>query len=149
MEWVRKAMEAALEQAQAAYDRDEVPVGAVVVKDGKIIAYGHNLREATNDPTAHAEVVALRQASAVLGNWYLNDCWLVTTMEPCPMCMGAAMQARIAGICFGASDAKAGCCGSVCDMSTMPFPHNPRVVGGILEQECIDILQAFFAAKRA
>ncbi|MDD2504280.1 MAG: nucleoside deaminase, partial [Clostridia bacterium] len=106
-------MQEALVEAQKAYVFDEVPIGAVVVKDGKIIGRGHNLRERVKDPTLHAEIIAIKQAAKALGSWRLSDCDLYVTIEPCPMCAGAVLQARIRQLIFGARDPKAGCAGSL------------------------------------
>jgi tRNA(adenine34) deaminase len=106
-------MREALAEAQKAYQLDEVPIGAVVVKNGEVIGRGHNLRESKKDPTLHAEIIAIRQAAAVLGGWRLTDCDLYVTIEPCPMCAGAILQARIRRLIFGARDPKAGCAGSL------------------------------------
>lgn len=142
-------MQMALDEAQLAAQAGEVPVGAVVVRDGQVVGRGRNAREAQGDPTAHAEVLALRDAAKTLGGWYLHSCWLICTMEPCPMCAGAALQARIAGIAYGAADQKAGCCGSVCDL-TAPglFPHKIEVAGGICAQDSVALLQDFFRQRR-
>lgn len=142
-------MQAALEEAQKAYDLKEVPIGAIVIKDGSIIGRGHNLKEMRKDSTAHAEIIALQQASAFLGNWRLSGCELYVTLEPCPMCAGAIQQARIERIFFGAYDEKAGCCGSLYNIpEDSRFNHQVEVIGGILEQQCSWILKDFFQHKR-
>lgn len=142
-------MREALRQARLAAARGDVPVGAVVVKEEKIIARGRNRREERGDPTAHAEIEALRKAAKKLGGWYLHGCTLYATLEPCPMCAGAAMQARIEGIVFGARDPKAGCCGSIANLpEDARFPHRLRVSGGLLEEECAAVLREFFREKR-
>ena len=145
----RRFMEQALLEAQKAYDMDEVPIGAVVVKDGEIIARGHNLRETGRDPTLHAEMVAIREAARYLGGWRLTGCELYVTIEPCPMCAGAIIQARIQRVVFGAMDPKAGCAGSLYNLLQDPrFNHQVEVVGGVMEEECRRIMQDFFRKKR-
>ena len=141
-------MQAALEQARLAGDSGETPVGAVVVQDGKIIAVGRNLRETRQSATAHAEIVAIQEACRCLGRWRLHDCTLYVTLEPCPMCAGAVLNARLMRVVFGAFDPKAGCFGSVIDMSKMGFNHCPRLAGSVLERECSLLLQNFFRALR-
>lgn len=142
-------MQQALLEAQKAYDMDEVPIGAVIVKDGEIIARGHNLREAGKDPTLHAEMVAIREAARYLGGWRLTGCELYVTIEPCPMCAGAIIQARIQRVVFGAMDPKAGCAGSLYNLLQDPrFNHQVEVVGGVMEEECRRIMQDFFRKKR-
>ncbi len=144
-----KYMRAALAEARKAAEACDVPVGAVLVREGRIIARGRNRREEKRDSTAHAEIEALRKASKKLGGWYLHGCTLYVTLEPCPMCAGAAMQARIDSIIFGAYDPKAGCCGSLLNLpEDARFPHRPAVRGGVLEKECAGILKAFFREKR-
>lgn len=142
-------MEKAYEQAEKAYQSGEVPVGAVVVKDMKIIASAHNLTETNNDPTAHAEVVAIRKACEVLGTPRLTGCDLYVTLEPCAMCTGAIINARIRGLYIGAMDSKAGCCGSVKDLVTKQyFNHKLQVYYGIMEDKCSQILTDFFKERR-
>ncbi len=140
-------MRMALEEAQLAYQQDEVPVGAVIVQGGKVIARAHNLCEASDDPTAHAELLAIREAARKCKG-FLNGCTLYVTLEPCAMCTGAAVNSRVSRIVFGAFDEKAGCCGSVVDMADGWFPHSIEVIGGVMEEECGDILSAFFQQKR-
>jgi tRNA(adenine34) deaminase len=143
-------MEQALAEAQIAYELDEVPIGAVIVKDGIIIGRGHNLREREKDPTLHAEMIAIRQASAALGGWRLMDCDLYVTIEPCPMCAGAILQARIQRVFFGARDPKAGCAGSLYNLLEDPrFNHRVEVVEGILEDQCSRIMRNYFREKRS
>ena len=143
--WMKKAWM----QAKVAAKKGEVPVGAVVVKDGRIIARADHLRESAKDPTAHAEILAMRRAAKKLGGWRLSGCVLYVTMEPCPMCAGAAVNARIERVVFGAYDEKAGCCGSVLDLSRQEkFNHAFEVRGGVLEAQCRAVLQDFFRAKR-
>jgi tRNA(adenine34) deaminase len=145
----KKFMAAALAQAAVAAQHGDVPVGAVVVKDGKIIARGRNRREQRHDPTAHAEMEALKKAAKKLGGWYLHGCTLYVTLEPCPMCAGALMQARIESVVFGAYDPKAGCCGSLLNLpQDTRFPHRPVVTGGVMEQECAAVLKEFFKMRR-
>jgi tRNA(adenine34) deaminase len=144
-------MRRALTLAQRAADAGDVPVGAVVVDaSGEVVGEGWNLREAQQDPTAHAEVVALRAAAARLGSWRLSGCTLVVTMEPCPMCAGAAMLARVDRIVLGGWDPKLGACGSVWDVvRDRRSTHRAEVVGGVLEDECGAIVRAFFGGHRA
>lgn len=142
-------MRVALQEARAAAAHGDVPVGAVVVRDGEIIARRHNERELTNDPTAHAEVLALRDAAASIGSWRLDDCTLVVTLEPCLMCAGAALSSRIGTLVFGAADLKAGATGSLYCVVTDPrLNHNPPTVHGVLQDECAALLTDFFAGKR-
>ncbi|WP_144752651.1 MULTISPECIES: nucleoside deaminase [Curtobacterium] len=143
-------MERALDEARACLATGDVPVGAVVLgRDGTVVAVGRNEREARQDPTAHAEVLALRAAAAAIGDWHLEDLTLVVTLEPCPMCAGAVMAARVPRIVFGAWDPKAGASGSVYDVARdRRMPHRSEVIGGVLEGECAALLDAFFAARR-
>jgi tRNA(adenine34) deaminase len=142
-------MRAALEEAEAASGHDDVPVGAVVVRDGIVIVRRHNERQLTGDPTAHAEVLALRDAAGVVGHWRLMDCTLFVTLEPCFMCAGALVNARIGRLVYGATDPKAGAVGSLADvLGDRRLNHNPPVERGVLAAECSHILRAFFAAKR-
>jgi tRNA(adenine34) deaminase len=143
-------MRLALEQAQHAWDLGEVPVGAVVVKDGVVIARGYNQPIGRHDPTAHAEIVALRAAAEALGNYRLPGCELYVTLEPCAMCSGAMMHARLARVVYGASDPKTGACGSVLNLFEQEqLNHHTDVVGGVMAGECGDMLKSFFAARRA
>jgi tRNA(adenine34) deaminase len=143
-------MRAALEQAQLAWDQGEVPVGAVVVKDGVVIARGYNQPIGKHDPTAHAEIVALRVAAEVLGNYRLPGCELYVTLEPCVMCSGAMMHARLARIVYGAPDPKTGACGSVVNLFEQEqLNHHAQAVGGVLADDCAGLLKSFFAARRA
>jgi tRNA(adenine34) deaminase len=143
-------MDPALALARAALATGDVPVGAVVLDpSGAVLATAHNEREAGHDPTAHAEVVALRRAGAVLGSWQLAGCTLAVTLEPCTMCAGAVVLARIARLVFGAWDPKAGAVGSLWDVvRDRRLNHRPEVVGGVREAECAALLEQFFAAKR-
>ena len=142
-------MAKALCQAQAAARRGEVPVGAVVVREGSIVARAHNLLETRRDPAAHAELIALQRAAKKLGGWRLMDCTVYVTLEPCPMCAGAMINARVARVVFGAFDPKAGCCGTLYQLiQDGRFNHTCPVTGGVLEAECAGILKEFFARKR-
>lgn len=140
----------ALDEAMKALDHDDVPVGAVVADpSGAIIASRHNERELADDPTAHAEVLALRDAAAARGTWRLDGCTLAVTLEPCPMCAGAAQQSRVARVVFGAMDMKAGVLGSLYNIGADPrFPHEFEVVMRVREDECAAPLTAFFASRR-
>jgi len=142
-------MQIALELAQQAADAGEVPVGAIVVKDGKIIGRGSNAPITTSDPTAHAEIRAMRDAAASLGNYRLVGCTLYVTLEPCAMCTGAIQHARIAKVIYGASDPKTGACGSVVDLMAEPkLNHHTEIAGGIMATECGALLSSFFSARR-
>ena len=141
-------MRAALEQARLAQALGEVPVGAVLVQDGAIIARAHNRVESLKDPTAHAEILALREGARVLGTWRLTGCALYVTLEPCAMCAGAAVSARLSRLVFGAHEEKTGCCGSVLDLTDAMFLHTVACCGGLLEEECAALLSAFFARSR-
>ena len=144
-----QAMQVALQQAQLASDSGDVPVGAVVVHDGQIIAARHNEREATGDPTAHAEILVLRDAATALGRWRLNDCTLVVTLEPCVMCAGALINARVETLVYGSADLKGGATSSLYNVCSDPrLNHNPVVVHGICERETTLLLKEFFAQKR-
>lgn len=142
-------MRAALELAQQGLEAGEVPVGAVVVKDGEIVGRGFNAPISRHDPTAHAEIMALRDAAARLGNYRLVGCELYVTLEPCAMCSGAIMHARIARVVFGARDPKTGACGSVTDLfADRRLNHHTEVTGGMMAEECGALLSRFFAARR-
>ncbi len=141
-------MRQALKQAELAVKKNEVPVGAVIVKDGKVIARGYNKSITLKDTTAHAEIVALRKACKKLKNYRLTDCSVYVTIEPCTMCIGALLTARIKNIYFGAKDIKAGACGSVWDVSEKTFNHRMDIKSGLLAQECAKILKEFFKHKR-
>ena len=143
--WIRLA----LEEARIAAGKDEVPVGALVIKDDQIIAQAHNLRETQQSPTGHAELLALQEASQKLGSWRLADCILVSTLEPCAMCAGALIQARIQTLVFGASDTKGGAESVFGLLSNLKHNHRVEVVSGILENECALILKDFFKGKRS
>ena len=142
-------MAEALREAALALDADEVPVGAVIAHNGRVIARAHNQRELLGDPTAHAEMIAITQAAEHVGNWRLEHCTLYVTLEPCAMCAGAVVLARLPRLVFGARDPKAGAVGSVYDIARDPrLNHTVDVTAGVLEQECSDILSRFFRAKR-
>jgi len=142
-------MEQALEQARLAAGAGEVPVGALVIRDGEIVGRGHNRNLLDQDPTAHAEIVALRQAAKRLGNHRLGGCIVYATIEPCSMCAGALVHARISRLVYGASDPKAGASGSVLQVINYPgLNHKMEVTAGVLAQQCSEILQDFFRSKR-
>jgi len=143
-------MQMALSEAKTAYDAQEVPVGAVIVRNGAIIASAHNQREMLHDPTAHAEMIAITQAAEAMGDWRLQDCILYVTLEPCPMCAGAIVQSRLPCVVYGASDPKAGACHSLFNITQDErLNHRAEVLGGVLEQECKSILQEFFREQRS
>ena len=142
-------MRLALREAEAAIAHDDVPVGAVIVLDGEVVGAGHNERELRQDPTAHAETIALRAAAAALGSWRVLDSTLYVTLEPCAMCAGAIVLARVPRVVFGCADPKAGAAGSVLDVLAQPqLNHRPAVAGGLLAAECAGLLRAFFASRR-
>jgi tRNA(adenine34) deaminase len=144
-----EAMAAALAQAQQAPAHGDVPVGAVVVVEGEVVAARHNEREQTGDPTAHAELLALRDAAAALGTWRLLDATLVVTLEPCPMCAGAAVAARVRRLVFATPDPRAGACGSLYNLCADPrLNHEVEVTAGVQRQQSSDLLTTFFASKR-
>lgn len=139
----------ALAEAEKALRHDDVPIGCVIVREGEIVGRGHNERELRGDPTAHAEVLALRQASEAIGSWRLLDCSLYVTLEPCAMCAGAIVLARVPHVVYGCADPKAGAAGSVLDVLAEPrLNHRPDVVGAVLEDDCAELLRAFFRARR-
>ncbi|MBQ5321044.1 MAG: tRNA adenosine(34) deaminase TadA [Oscillospiraceae bacterium] len=141
-------MREALKEAAKAAKKGETPVGAVIVRDGKIIARAHNLREKKKNALQHAEVLAINKACKLLGGWRLIGCSLYVTLEPCPMCAGAIINSRIERVVFGASDKKAGSCGSVVNLFELPYNHKPKVISGVLEENCGSILTEFFKALR-
>ena len=144
-----RSMHQAIDLARAAGEHGDVPIGAVVVREGEVIGAAGNERELRRDPTAHAEVLALRQAAERLGGWRLEGSTIYVTLEPCAMCAGAIVLARVARVAYGAGDPKAGAAGSVLDvLSEAALNHNPLVEGGILADECAEILSSFFAARR-
>ena len=143
-------MRLALDQARIAYEHDEVPVGAIIVSDDRVVGEGWNQRETLGDPTAHAEMIAITQAAEALGSWRLLDCTLYVTLEPCPMCAGAVVQARIPTVIYGTADPKAGACHTLYQITTDPrLNHRAAVIGGVLRDECRALLQDFFARQRA
>lgn len=142
-------MREAIAEAEKAEALHEVPIGAVIVRDGEIIARGHNLRESTLDPTAHAEMIAIRSASESLNAWRLLDCTLYVTLEPCPMCAGAIVQSRISRVVYGTGDPKAGCAGTLMNLLQEPrFNHRAEVVPDVLQAECAAQLTSFFRKLR-
>lgn len=141
-------MRLALDEAKKALGENEVPVGAVIVKDGEVIAYGRNRREKENNALCHAELEAIDKACKALGGWRLTDCDLYVTLEPCPMCAGAIINARIKRVYYGAFDDKAGSFGSVVDFNHLRYNHKPEIYAGIMEDECQSLLTEFFKALR-
>jgi tRNA(adenine34) deaminase len=142
-------MRLALREAERALEHDDVPIGAVVVRGGEVLAVAHNERELRQDPTAHAEVIALREAARAAGSWRVLDAVLYVTLEPCAMCAGAIVLARVPRVVYGTRDPKAGACGSVLDVLGEPrLNHRPEVAGGLLEGECGALLSGFFAGRR-
>lgn len=142
-------MAEAIREAKKAEEKGDVPVGAVAVQGDKIIGRGHNGKEAKNDPVSHAEIEALQEAAKVLGRWRLNDVTLFVTMEPCPMCCGAILQARVKTVVFGAWDIQWGACGSKLNLpGSNQFPHHPEIIGGIMEKECAALTENFFCQRR-
>lgn len=145
-----KFMKEALKEAKKSYQKDEIPVGAVIVKAGKIIARGHNIKETKTDPTKHAEIIAIQKASKKLQTWRLSGCTMYVTLEPCSMCAGSLIQARIDKVVIGTMDEKTGACGSVLNLlSDYKFNHTVQVETGIMQEECKTILQQFFKELRA
>lgn len=143
-----KYMREALALARFSAKKDEVPVGAIIVKDGEIIGSSANMRERNADATAHAEVEAIREACHRLGRWRLSDCEMYVTLEPCPMCAGAIVNARLKRVVIGAKDARGGAFGSIMDLRSYPLYHKPEIVCGVLEDECRAVLVDFFKDKR-
>ena len=142
-------MRLALREAERALEHDDVPIGAVLVHEGEVLAAARNERELRGDPTAHAEVLALREASAKLGTWRLLDTVLYVTLEPCAMCAGAIVLARVPRVVYAAEDPKAGAAGSVLDVLAEPqLNHRPAVAGGLIEDECAELLRKFFGLRR-
>jgi tRNA(adenine34) deaminase len=142
-------MRLALREAERAMEHDDVPIGAVIVHEGEVLATGRNQREERQDPTAHAEVLALREAAEKLGSWRVLDSVLYVTLEPCAMCAGAVVLARVPRVVFGAWDPKAGAAGSVLDILAQPkLNHRPEVSGGLLAEDCGALLSSFFAGRR-
>ena len=143
-------MQAALEEAQKAFEEDEVPVGAVIVAGDRVVGRGRNHKEASNDPTAHAEMAAIRQAATQLGRWRLTDCTLYVTLEPCAMCLGAMLSARIARLVFGCSDPKAGAAGTLYNLADdSRLNHRIVVDSGVLENQAAELLKTFFKNRRS
>ena len=144
-QWMRLA----LDEAMKAYEINEVPIGAIVVKNNRIIGRGYNQRESLNDPTAHAEIIAISSASNTVNDWRLDNSTIYVTKEPCPMCAGAIMNSRISHIYFGMYDEKMGCCGSLYQLCRDPrFNHQSEIKGGVMESDCINLIQSFFRHKR-
>lgn len=143
-----KFMAAALELARQSAREGEVPVGCVIVRRGEIVGSGRNRREAGKSALAHAEIEAIAQANAALGGWRLWECTLYVTLEPCPMCAGAIINARIPRVVYGAADVKFGACRSVCSLFDMPFNHRPQVEAGVMEREAADLMRDFFQNLR-
>lgn len=142
-------MQEALAQAQLALEAGEVPIGAVIVRDGEIIARGHNLRNTEKNPLRHAEIDVINAAADIVGDWRLEDCVLYVTVEPCPMCAGAIVQARIPRVVFGTRNSKAGCAGSILNLLDEPrFNHQVSITEGILQEECSEIMKRFFRRFR-
>ncbi|MBQ9298170.1 MAG: tRNA adenosine(34) deaminase TadA [Clostridia bacterium] len=143
-----KFMRQALREAEKAYDKEEIPVGAVIVKNGKIIGRGHNLKECKKDTTKHAEIIAIQKASKKLDAWRLEDCEMYVTLEPCTMCMGAIINARVKKVYIGALDEKTGACGSFIDLTKYKYNHIVEIEKGILKSECEYIIKDFFSQLR-
>lgn len=141
-------MEEALSLAREAADADEVPVGALILHRGEVIAAARNTREGSKCATHHAEILAIEEACRRLGGWRLPDCTLYVTLEPCPMCAGAIVNARIDRVVFGAYDARAGACGSVVNLNDLPLNHKPIIAGGVAQDACRDLLASYFKRKR-
>ena len=143
-------MALALKEAEKALKKEEVPIGAVIIRDGQVIAQAHNLRETRQSATAHAEVLAIEKACKKLGTWRLEGCILYVTLEPCTMCAGASILSRVDGIVYGAHDPKGGSFGSLYDLSLIRgFNHYPWILSGVMEAECSQILKTFFSQKRS
>ena len=142
-------MDLALSLAREALEDGEVPVGCVIVRDGQVIGRGRNRRERGHDATAHAEILAIGEACRTVGDWRLSGCTLYVTLEPCPMCAGAIVNARIPTVVYGARDRAAGACGGVLNLFEEGFGHRPRLYGGIRETECAALLAAFFRSRRS
>ena len=142
-------MKMAYNEAIKAFNKNEIPVGCVVVKDDLVIARAHNLREIKNMVNAHAEMLAIAKANRKLNSWRLDDCDIYVTLEPCPMCFGAIIQARVKNLYFGAYDKKGGACGSVLNLGDYKFNHTVNVVGGIYESECSELISKFFKTLRS
>ena len=143
-----KYMKEALKQAKKALALGEVPIGCVIVYEGQIIGRGYNRRNTDKNTLAHAEITAINKASKKIGDWRLEGCTLYVTLEPCPMCAGAIINSRIERVVFGAYDKKAGSCGSVVNLFELPYNHKPELLGGVLEEECAELLSSFFKKLR-
>ena len=142
-------MKLALNEANKAYRLDEIPIGAIIVKNGMIVGKGYNQRESLKDPTAHAEIIALSAAANTLNDWRLTDCSIYVTKEPCPMCAGAIMNARVSNIYFGMFDDEKGCCGSLYQICRDPrFNHQSNVTGGIMVLDCAELIKSYLKSKR-
>jgi tRNA(adenine34) deaminase len=142
-------MQHAISLAKQARSLDEVPIGAAIFHDGKVVGEGFNTKETTNDPTRHAEINAITDASKRLGRWRLHECTLAVTLEPCPMCAGAIVNARLDRVVYGASDQKAGACRTLYKITDDPrLNHRCEVIGGVMEEECVELLQSFFTSRR-
>lgn len=141
-------MREALSLAQEAFDHGDVPVGCIIVQDGVVIGRGRNRREQQQTALGHAEIEAIQEACAHLGGWRLHNATLYVTLEPCPMCAGAILNAKIPRIYYGGKEEKSGCCGSVLNLFEENFGHHPKIYGGILEEQCVSLLQEFFRSKR-
>ena len=141
-------MRLAIEEAKIAASKDEVPIGAVIVRDGKIIARCHNLRENNKCATHHAEILAIEECCRAMGGWRLPGVTLYVTLEPCAMCAGAIINARVERVVYGAKDIRFGAMGSLVDLPSLPFNHKPTVTGGVLEEECVKVLRDYFKKKR-
>jgi tRNA(adenine34) deaminase len=142
-------MRLALREAERALEHDDVPIGAVIVREGEVIGVGHNEREERSDPTAHAEIIALREAARTLQSWRVLEAIMYVTLEPCAMCAGAIVLARLPRVIYGATDPKAGAAGSVLNVLAEPrLNHNPQVDGGLLAEDCAELLRGFFAPRR-
>ena len=143
-----KFMKMAITQAKKAEAILEVPIGCVIVREGKVIARGYNKRNSKKNTLAHAEIIAINKASKAVGDWRLEGCTMYVTLEPCPMCAGAIINSRLPAVIIGAADPKAGAMGSIADMCALPLNHKPEVVFGVLEEECAGLLRRFFREKR-
>ncbi len=144
----QELMQIALEEARKAFELGEVPIGAVVARNGEVVAAAHNTRESEKNALHHAELLAIDKACKALGGWRLWECELFVTLEPCPMCAGAIINSRIRRVVYGADDAKAGCCGSITDLFSMPFNHHPSVEKGLCAEQAQALMQSFFARLR-
>lgn len=141
-------MREAIRQAHKAAALGDVPIGCVIVRQGQIIARGYNRRNADKSVLSHAEIISMKKACKKLGDWRLEDCTMYVTLEPCPMCTGAIINARIRRLCYGAKDPKAGSCGSIVNLFELPYNHKPQVISGVLEEACAERLSGFFRSLR-